>query len=274
MWSSLRFRFRPTTATRAPGSGVRCGRLPPATALAFALLLAGAWSPAAEAQDRPGEPEQATSELVGIVLDHSSGEPVHHATVFLPARSIGFLTREDGSFEIPNLPSGEHTVEVQRLGYRTATMQVEVTDPPRPLEFRIVPEPVILEGLEIVSNRFERRRRATTMSSRVFELDDLLTSPATTMRDFLAGRAMVSIHPCPPQMMAFDCVRVRGRFQAPSVYVDEIPLMGGLDQLAAWSPQDFQMVEVYGWGRHIRAYTHNFMERAARTRLAPLPIWF
>ena len=274
MRSSPPLRRRSTVATRAPGSGARRGRLLPGAALAFALLLAAVHAPAAQAQDRPAERERATSELAGIVLDHSSGEPVHHATVFLPVRNIGFLTREDGSFEIPDLPLGEHTVEVRRLGYRTATVQVEVTDPVRPVTFRIVPDPILLEGLEVVTNRFERRRRATTVSSRVFDLDDLLTSPATTMRDFLAGRAMVSVHPCPMGMMSFDCVRVRGRVQAPSVYVDEVPLMGGLDQLSGWSPQDFQMVEVYGWGRHIRAYTHNFMERAARVRLAPLPIWF
>ncbi len=34
------------------------------------------------------------------------------------------------------------------------------------------------------------------------------------------------------------------------------------------------MIEVYGRGTHIRAYTHGFMERAAGVRLAPLPIWF
>lgn len=252
----------------------RSGRAAVSTVLAFALVLPAAQPPSARAQDRPAEAERATSRLAGTVVDHVSGEPIRHAEVYLPVRNIGFLTTEDGGFDIPDLPLGEHTVQVRRLGYRTASMQVEVTDPPHLLQLRMAPEPVVLEGLEIISDRFERRRRATPLSTRVFEVGDLLTSPATTMRDFLAGQAMVPIHPCPLESLAFDCVRVRGQLRSPAVYLDEMPLLGGLDALAGWSPQEFQLVEIYGRGRHIRVYTQHFLERAARTRLAPVPIWF
>jgi len=37
-------------------------------------------------------------------------------------------------------------------------------------------------------------------------------------------------------------------------------------------PHELYMVEVFQGGRHIRAYTHHFMERAAEQRLMPMMI--
>jgi hypothetical protein len=47
-----------------------------------------------------------------------------------------------------------------------------------------------------------------------------------------------------------------------------------MDYLAAIAPHELHMVEVFGQGRHIRAYTTRFMERAAKTRLQPVAVLF
>lgn len=53
-----------------------------------------------------------------------------------------------------------------------------------------------------------------------------------------------------------------------------MPIFGGLKYLESTPPWEFHMVEIYGGGRHIRAYTTGFMKRAARQRLTPIPILF
>ena len=58
------------------------------------------------------------------------------------------------------------------------------------------------------------------------------------------------------------------------IVIDEIPILGGMDYLAAIAPHELHMVEVYGHGRHIRAYTTRFMARAAKTRLQPVALLF
>jgi hypothetical protein len=58
------------------------------------------------------------------------------------------------------------------------------------------------------------------------------------------------------------------------VYIDEVRTIGGLDQLQDYLPQDFYLVEAYGGGLQIRAYTHHFMDRMARRPMALLPVFW
>lgn len=72
------------------------------------------------------------------------------------------------------------------------------------------------------------------------------------------------------------CVLSRGRRVQPSVNIDEVPAIGGLDQLALYNPQDLYLLEVYSQGRMIRAYTEDFMGRHAKRagKLFPVPLFF
>lgn len=79
---------------------------------------------------------------------------------------------------------------------------------------------------------------------------------------------------CPPRHPRFNCALIRGRRRPVSVYIDEAPVPGGLDQLELHRPGDLYLLGVYGRGTHIRAYTHAFMKHAARTRLRPVPHFF
>jgi hypothetical protein len=56
------------------------------------------------------------------------------------------------------------------------------------------------------------------------------------------------------------------------VYIDEALLVGGLLQLETYRPHELYLVEVYSSGSEIRAYTHHFVERMARTPQALIPI--
>lgn len=219
-----------------------------------------------------GEPDRIV--FHGQVLNGTTGQPVAGAAVYLPDPNLGYFTRENGAFRIPDLPRGHYTVEVERLGYVTLAVELELTDSSIRVDFELEPQPVILEGLEVVVDRFERRRRGAATSVRVLDEDRLRTSSAWDALEAVQHATGFYPVPCPRHYREWDCIISRGRPVPPSVYIDEAPAVGGLNQLAIYQPHDFYLVEIYARGRHIRAYTHGFMERAARMRLSPIPFFF
>jgi hypothetical protein len=270
----------PRNPSRGPSRAASTRSPSPAlpTILLFAVplltLLSWAAPGAVMAQVQPGESADAGDvPFHGIVVDTESGAPVEGVSVYLPAHRIGFLTREDGRFRIPDIPVGELEVEVQRIGYTDVTLWMDLEVPSHPVRIELLPNPVMLEGFEVVVDRFERRRRATATSIRVLDESQLLTSPALDAADLVVRRGGVRIGRCPGFMRESWCSTTRGRPTPVQVYIDEAPAIGGMAQLAMYQPYEFYMVEVYGGGRHIRAYTHRFMEWAAGARLTPIPIF-
>ena len=134
-----------------------------------------------------------------------------------------------------------------------------------------MPEPILLEGLEVMTDRFESRRNAVATSVLAFDARDLTSSGSLTAADFIAGQAGVFLSPCNGSRGS-QCVWSRGRRIEPVVYVDEVPHLGGLDYLSMFTPGEFHMIEVYSRGTHIRVYTPAFMKRVAEQRIVPIPL--
>ena len=242
---------------------------PHSTVAALAALFLTA--PALRAQEEPAS-EHVVS---GSVVDASSGEPVSQAMVSVEEASWGVFTGSDGTFRIEGVAPGSHVLVAERLGYRPTTTRIAVGDVDEAgIELRMDPDPLLLEGVQVVSNRFKRRRNATATSVDAFQQDDLLGSQYVSVAEFIEARAGVPMVNCPARFLQFDCALVRGRAQPVSVYIDEAPVFAGLDQLDAYLPGDLYLLEIYGRGRHIRAYTHGFIERAAERRIWPIPLFF
>ena len=148
---------------------------------------------------------------------------------------------------------------------------------PRSIDLELSPLPVMLDGLTVVADRLKLmetrlrfRRRAVAVSSRAFEQERLLRSPATNMVHFLSLEASVSSVRC--ARTGTLCVVRRGQTVEPTVYIDEALLIGGLDFLTTYMPHELHLVEVYSQGLVIRAYTHQFMERMARHPIVLTPL--
>ena len=240
-----------------------------AAVVAVVAGLAVTPSRTAAQDDKPvcvdGEPQ-----IVGIVVDRTNEEPLSTALVSVATTEWASLTTESGRFQLCGIRAGTHQITVERLGYRTLQVRADAAAPPVPIRLSMDPDPILLEGLEIVSDRFDRRRRATPYSVRVFEQEDIASSPYWSAADFVQSRAMVFPTLC---RGGNRCVWSRGRVVRPTVYLDEMPLFGGWSELDMIPTSQLHMIEVYRRGTHIRAYTHQFMERAARIRLLPFPIW-
>lgn len=209
--------------------------------------------------------------LAGVVSD-PAGRPLSGVFVSEAGAKWGVLTGADGRFTLPGMGPGTVHLAAELIGYETLSW----TGEPAPGEAVVLvlePRPVLLEGLTVVADRFASRRRAVPVSVRAFDRTTLSTSPHANVLDFLRSRGGTSLVSCQGTWSAF-CVRTRGRLVEPSVWLDESPVLGGLDYLAMFQPHELYLVEVYGAGRHIRAYTNHYMERAANQRLFPIPFIF
>ena len=124
--------------------------------LAAGLLLATATAHEAYAQDAQ---DRQPFELVGTVQD-AGGRPLVGAFVAQGDSKWGSLTSETGRFVLPNVTPGPVSLTVELIGYETRTW-TGIVAPGEALKITLEAQPILLEGLNVVTDRFESRRRAT-----------------------------------------------------------------------------------------------------------------
>jgi hypothetical protein len=250
--------------TRAVGRGAFV------VGVVFALAALTMLARSADAQS----PQELTAfDVRGTVVDADNSSVLAGAWVRISGSEWGSITDERGRFRLPDLDPGRLELTVEQLGYETLTWAGEVREPDGLLRLELKPSPVLLEGLQVVTDRFQARRNAVAAPVRAFDAADLSSTAQETALDFITLRAGTWITPCAGRY-GDRCISLRGRSVEPTVYVDEMPMLGGLEYLAHIPPYELYMIEVYGSGRHIRAYTPQFMERAAKQRLQPIPLLF
>ncbi len=244
------------------------GQSPLAATVLAALAMAVPCAPLT-AQE---ETRERSGEVIGQVVDARTGTPLAGAFVSLAGSDRGSFTNREGRFQLTGLDVGPHTIAIQQLGYETLLATVEVAISGAALRILMDPDPILLEGLEIVSDRFMQRRRSVAARVIAFGPEDLTNSPHWSVSDFVASHAMTHLFPCEIRFSDV-CVRERGQGVGVRVYVDEMPVLSGWTYLQTFAPRDLYMIEVYRGGSHIRVYTHAFMLRAATTRLFPFPLF-
>ena len=226
--------------------------------------------PTAVAAQEPDAPESSPEvAAMGRVVDLDMGTPVVGAYVAFEGLRWGVYTDSTGLFYMRDPKGGSDRITISMLGYGTTYVPSHLVDAAPPVRIPVKSDPIVLEGFEIVSDRFKRRRNAVaSMSVRAFDERQLRASSATDIVQFLEARSFLRPVDCGLRA----CARVRGRVTQVLVCLDEVPLLGSLDMLRTIMPADLEMAEVYGSGRQIRLYTRAFMEGASRNRINPHPI--
>jgi hypothetical protein len=182
----------------------------------------------------------------------------------------GLLSDSLGRFTFPGVPVGVHLLAIKQYGYAEVNIEVEVSEGQDPVRIELSPGPLALEGFTVVADRLatmnkrlKRRRNAYGRTVRELELGRLASSGVLSVTDFLRTEGSLNLVNCATGDGPGACVMRRGSATAPRVYIDEAPIIGGLDVLATFLPYELYLVEVYSAGLEIRAYTHWYMERMA-----------
>lgn len=236
--------------------------------LALACALALLSAPAARAQ-QPAP--RATISVSGEVLDALSGAPVPDAAITLPGLGRTVLTDGRGHFALRSIPAGPQRWVVTRLGYATWEQEVDAREDGAAFTARILPRPEVLEGITVVADRFESRRRSASTSVRVADRRDILTSAAANAMELIPSRMGLAVLPCSTDQPDVLCAMVRGRLTRPTVIVDE-QAPGYLEHLLTYQPHEIHVVESYYAGELIYVYTTDFVERLARSGRALQPL--
>jgi hypothetical protein len=232
--------------------------------ITWAITLAGlAWAGAVGPVAAQEESDQIT--IVGRVLDLRSELPVHGAHVGLTVRDYGVLTDENGRFVIQAAPTGSYLLYAGALGYETLNFEIEGVALENEILIRLEPNPIVLEGISVMTDRFERRRRGVATSTRTHDRQALLTAASDNLLEYLRFRDGLSLRDCFGVGRFGDlCTLRRGQETPVQIYIDERPAWGGGAELASYQPHEMYLVEIYGRGRQIRAYTNYFMDRIAK----------
>lgn len=217
---------------------------------------------------------QQPASVRGIVVDALTGDPLRGALIRRLDGRGGAVADSLGRFVVPVGGDGLLRLAVHQYGYEERTVALEAGPLTR---VELDPGPLALAGFTVIAERiatmeerFEERRHASAFTARALDADRLMASPAADMVEFLALEASLRPASCGGRATS-SCVIRRGREVEPRVYIDEGLAVGGMDQLATYRPHDLFLVEVFAGGLEIRAYTHRFMERAARRPIHLIP---
>ena len=79
-----------------------------------------------------------TGRITGSVLNASNNTPIGVAQIRIGDTGLGTVTGDNGRFIILNVPAGTHEVFAERIGFRTVSQMIQVSDD----------EAAVLEGLD------------------------------------------------------------------------------------------------------------------------------
>jgi TonB-linked SusC/RagA family outer membrane protein len=176
-------------------------------------------------------PRQGT--ITGRVTDGRTGAPITNASVFVATTGFGASTDRDGRFVIANVPSGEHVVRVQMLGYGVRQQSVTVEDGRTvTVDFTLDLEAVALDELVVTAVGEQRAREIGTSLTRI-TAREIEASPARNTQDILTARTPgATILQNTGQPGAGGLILLRGnnsisQGNSPVVYIDGIRIYGG-----------------------------------------------
>jgi hypothetical protein len=150
------------------------------TALLSHLMLAVA-PPTAVGQE--AEPDSAARDirLYGRVLDAATGLPVFGALVRPTGNRPASATDTAGAWVLEVPEAEEYVIALVQLGYRTALLTLPTKAPREFTTVLLGADPIELEGLEVLVDRFEERRGFCMGSVKVLDQQRLVSAQAASV---------------------------------------------------------------------------------------------
>lgn len=220
----------------------------------FALMLAvsPAW-----AQTWPRRDVQ------GVVVDASTGRAIGGAWIELADGGAGVYTDADGRFVLRDVRIGTVALKAEQLGYTDFAEERTIADEGS-LRIALQPDPVVLKGIKVVTDRLEARRNSIPYGVRAWDSAYMLSTSAADAYDFVKLNTFT--RPC-----GFStCIYRRGRLTYPAVFIDEVPYIGGLDNLHGLPIEHLYLIELIG--SQVRVYTKGFTRRLAMHEAPLMPV--
>src|SRR5690606_31079558 len=132
---------------------------------------------------------QDTAKIRGRVVDSNNGDPIAVASVSIRGTDRQVVTDARGSFTLTELSAGEHVLVVERLGYRPATVTLQLTaGQDTTIIVNLAAEPIALRGLVTTISGDRRRAEVGNSIVKIDAAQEVETHAFRDLSDLLAGR--------------------------------------------------------------------------------------
>src|SRR5260221_10995694 len=101
--------------------------------------------------------EQEKGSISGHVADKRTGHAIPFASVAVPEAKKGGLTDSEGLYQIPGLPPGTYTVNVQFLGYKAVSQANVVVTGGKNTPVNVTMEEIVVHEEKAIEVSAERR---------------------------------------------------------------------------------------------------------------------
>lgn len=166
--------------------------------------------------------------VAGLVLNAGVGQPVQGALVFVPGTESSAITNEEGRFRIGGLQGTTVTLQVQVIGYRTASVTVRVGD--EGVQIMLEQTAIQLDEIVVGALGIDRAGRALGYAVARTTTDQLTINRTPNFINALQGRlAGVNISSMGTGPQGSSKVRIRGQSSfgannSPLVVVNGVPI--------------------------------------------------
>src|SRR5436309_367184 len=127
--------------------------------------------------------------VTGRVTDSLSGQGLAVATITVVGTGLSARSGDDGRYRITDVPVGEHTIRVIRIGYTAVTKPVTVLpDQEVTVDFALKGQATQLEEVVAIGYGTAQRRELTGAVSSV-TAEQVGSAPVTSLDEALLGRA-------------------------------------------------------------------------------------
>lgn len=213
----------------------------------------------------------------GVVVDRSTGVGVAGASIEVLPRKAAAITDTTGHFALPRLTEGPVELLVRRLGYEGALLSYDAELDMPLLRIEITPNPVMMQAIEVVADRFKSRRQSAARMLKTYTGEQLLTVPGIDIYDVVRSGAFIARCPATSGFQKSQggssvgvgdtCVQIRGRWIVPTICVDGLLWYGDLESLRGWNKSEIYRLEIVQRGSAIEVFTFRFMDRLARGKV-------
>lgn len=213
----------------------------------------------------PSAVEGQTSWILnGRVVDAGTMAPVRGAFVAPVDSDRGTITDSLGMFSLRMEPGPGQAIWISQLGYREIQAGVDPARASQVLTIVLAPDPILLEGLTVLTQSLADRRRGIYGVGDILNREQLLSAPDVSGYD-LVLRMLPFVESCSPSSEAL-CIMGRlsdGRRTEVSVCIDGSPVPSDFVQLvlSGIDPRSFYLVEVYPRVGAVRMYSPAYMKR-------------
>ena len=173
---------------------------------------------------------QVQGEIVVRVTDSRTQQGLAAAQVSVAGAGIGGLADSNGRVTLSNVPAGTQTVEVQRLGYRPASQEVQVVSGQTvELTIALVEQALALDAVVVTGTAGGTQRRAIgNVVDRLSASEINTVAPVTNVSQLIGGRSPgVTMLAGAGQVGSGQRIRIRGTGSIglsndPIVYIDGV----------------------------------------------------